>query len=157
MNTLLHAVHAAAHAGIIVMSVMNGLRHELIARIVGFNGHVTIYGSAGPLADFDDVGRAVRGLPGVLSAVPVIDGQAMATANGAAAGARQPELRQMALAATGRPEQDQRRRRPFRPGVKPGHRIGIAGSDQEVGRAHRRAVAKIERQLDHQTGGAPVK
>ncbi|MBL8692305.1 MAG: lipoprotein-releasing ABC transporter permease subunit [Rhodospirillaceae bacterium] len=72
---------------IIVMSVMNGFRHELITRIVGFNGHVTISGVAGPLSDFDDVGRAIRGLAGVTSAVPIVDGQVMATANGAATGA----------------------------------------------------------------------
>jgi len=31
---------------IIVMSVMNGFRHELLGRILGFNGHITIYSSA---------------------------------------------------------------------------------------------------------------
>lgn len=72
---------------IIVMSVMNGFRHELIGRIVGFNGHVVISGASGPMPDFDDVTRAVRGLPGVTSAVPIVDGQVMATANGTATGA----------------------------------------------------------------------
>jgi len=72
---------------IIVMSVMNGFRHELITRIVGFNGHVTIYSNAGPVPDYDDVTRSVRGLAGVTSAAPIIDGQVMATANGVATGA----------------------------------------------------------------------
>jgi lipoprotein-releasing system permease protein len=72
---------------IIVMSVMNGFRHELITRIVGFNGHVTIYSTTGPVPDYDDVVRSVRGLPGVTSASPIVDGQVMVTANGAATGA----------------------------------------------------------------------
>jgi len=29
-----------------LMSVMNGFRHELLGRILGFNGHITIYSSA---------------------------------------------------------------------------------------------------------------
>jgi lipoprotein-releasing system permease protein len=72
---------------IIVMSVMNGFRHELITRIVGFNGHVTVYGAAGPVPDYDDVTRSIRGIAGVVSAAPIIDGQVMATANGVATGA----------------------------------------------------------------------
>ncbi|MBM3546886.1 MAG: lipoprotein-releasing ABC transporter permease subunit [Alphaproteobacteria bacterium] len=72
---------------IIVMSVMNGFRHELITRIVGFNGHVTIYSNAGPVPDYDEVTRSVRGLVGVTSAAPIIDGQVMATASGVATGA----------------------------------------------------------------------
>jgi lipoprotein-releasing system permease protein len=31
---------------IIVMSVMNGFRYELINRILGFNGHITVIGRA---------------------------------------------------------------------------------------------------------------
>ncbi|MSP49985.1 MAG: lipoprotein-releasing ABC transporter permease subunit [Alphaproteobacteria bacterium] len=72
---------------IIVMSVMNGFRHELITRIVGFNGHITIYSNAGPVPDYEDVTRSVRGIGGVTSAAPIIDGQVMATANGVASGA----------------------------------------------------------------------
>ena len=72
---------------IIVMSVMNGFRHELITRIVGFNGHVTIYSQAGPVPDYEEVTKSVAGLAGVVSAAPIIDGQVMATANGIASGA----------------------------------------------------------------------
>ena len=36
---------------IIVMAVMNGFRQELLSRILGVNGHLTVYGtSAGPVA-----------------------------------------------------------------------------------------------------------
>jgi lipoprotein-releasing system permease protein len=37
---------------IVVMSVMNGFRAELLGRILGLNGHMTIYGQGGqPLTD----------------------------------------------------------------------------------------------------------
>ena len=35
---------------IIVMAVMNGFRHELLSRILGVNGHITVYGIDGELA-----------------------------------------------------------------------------------------------------------
>ena len=38
---------------IIVMSVMNGFRAELLTRILGLNGHVAVYGDRGPIAEFD--------------------------------------------------------------------------------------------------------
>ena len=72
---------------IIVMAVMNGFRAELLGRILGLNGHMTIYGQGAELADFDAVSARVRGLPGVRSATPLVEGQVLATANGVAAGA----------------------------------------------------------------------
>src|SRR5215813_14935042 len=38
---------------IIVMSVMNGFRADLLGRILGLNGHLGVYALSGPLADFD--------------------------------------------------------------------------------------------------------
>jgi lipoprotein-releasing system permease protein len=72
---------------IVVTSVMNGFRHELITRIIGFNGHVTVYGATGIVPDYEEITRKVRDIPGVAAVAPVIDGQAMATANGIGAGA----------------------------------------------------------------------
>jgi lipoprotein-releasing system permease protein len=73
---------------IIVMSVMNGFRADLIGRILGLNGHLGVYGEAGPLNDFDAAATRVRQVPGVASATPLIEGQVMATgAAGGGAGA----------------------------------------------------------------------
>ena len=72
---------------IIVMSVMNGFRHELLSRILGLNGHLGVYGHSASLADFDAVAQAVRKVPGVVSATPIVEGQVMATARGLARGA----------------------------------------------------------------------
>lgn len=72
---------------IIVMSVMNGFRAELVGRILGLNGHLTIQSDAAPvLRDFEFVAEAVGKLPGVVMANPIIEGQVMATADRGAAG-----------------------------------------------------------------------
>jgi lipoprotein-releasing system permease protein len=72
---------------IIVLAVMNGFREELLGRILGLNGHLTVYGNNQPLTDFDDIAKTVRGLPAVVTASPLVEGQVMATANGTATGA----------------------------------------------------------------------
>ncbi len=72
---------------IIVMAVMNGFRHELLGRILGLNGHISIYGAAAGMPDFDAVSGAVSEVPGVTVVNPMIEGQVMVTANGVARGA----------------------------------------------------------------------
>jgi len=72
---------------IIVMSVMNGFRADLIGRILGLNGHLAVYGETNELKDFDAVAARVREVPGVISATPLVEGQVMATSASAAAGA----------------------------------------------------------------------
>ncbi len=72
---------------IIVMAVMNGFRQELLGRILGVGGHLSVHGIERPLEDFDSLAAAVGGVEGVVSVTPVVEGQVMATANGVAAGA----------------------------------------------------------------------
>ena len=69
---------------IIVMSVMNGFRHDLMTRMLGVNGHATVQSLAGPISDYDAMAARVRAVPGVLRAAPTVDGQVLGTANGAA-------------------------------------------------------------------------
>lgn len=72
---------------IIVMSVMNGFRAELVGRILGLNGHLTIQSEAAPvIRDFEFVAEAVGKLPGVVMANPIIEGQVMATTDRGASG-----------------------------------------------------------------------
>ncbi len=89
---------------IIVMSVMNGFRHELLGRILGLNGHLSISAEGRSFTGFDEAAGTIRGLAGVVSVTPVVEGQAMATAGGAAVGAivrgiRPDDLRARALIA----------------------------------------------------------
>jgi lipoprotein-releasing system permease protein len=72
---------------IIVMSVMNGFRADLLGRILGLNGDLGVYGGAGGIADYAVATDKVRGVPGVVAAFPIVEGQVMATTDAAASGA----------------------------------------------------------------------
>ena len=72
---------------IIVMAVMNGFREELLDRILGINGHLSVYGQEKRLTGYDPMADVVRAVPGVTRVTPMIEGQVMATANGVAQGA----------------------------------------------------------------------
>ena len=72
---------------IIVMSVMNGFRAELLSRILGFNGHVFVASSPASGLDTAALTRSLSGLPGVVQAAPVIEGQVMAVGDGQVSGA----------------------------------------------------------------------
>ena len=72
---------------IVVMSVMNGFRAELMSRILGLNGHLGVRALTGELADFDPLAERLRAIPGVVGVTPIVDGQVMASANGVAGGA----------------------------------------------------------------------
>ncbi len=72
---------------IIVMAVMNGFRQELLSRILGLNGHLSVYGPPGGLQDFDTLADAVAGVEGVVVVNPMIEGQVMVTAHGVSRGA----------------------------------------------------------------------
>jgi lipoprotein-releasing system permease protein len=62
---------------IIVMSVMGGFQVDLLNRILGFNGHLGVYGAGAPLTDYDALTTRIRRVPGVVSAAPVVDGQVL--------------------------------------------------------------------------------
>ena len=89
---------------IIVMSVMNGFRADLLARILGLNGDLGVYAFTGGLSDFDAAAQTVRDLPGVTRVTPLVEGQVMATSEAGAAGAlvrgvRPADLRSLPLLA----------------------------------------------------------
>lgn len=72
---------------IIVMSVMNGFREELLSRILGLNGHMSVYGMAGRMENYDPLAARLRKIQGVVSISPMIEGHVMATARNIAQGA----------------------------------------------------------------------
>ena len=71
---------------IVVMSVMNGFRAELMSQILGVNGHLAVYGITQPIEDFDAVVARIKTVEGVIAAVPQAQGQVMVTANERSAG-----------------------------------------------------------------------
>lgn len=73
---------------IIVMSVMNGFRVELVGRILGLNGHLAVYSNSGRgITDFDPLSVRIAGIPGVVAVTPQIEGQVMAASSGLTTGA----------------------------------------------------------------------
>ena len=73
---------------IIVMSVMNGFREELLERILGINGHLSVYGPvSGQMTDYEPILDKLENLDGVVSVNALVEGQVMASANGVAKGA----------------------------------------------------------------------
>ncbi len=89
---------------IIVMAVMNGFRHELLGRILGINGHVTVHADAGSIADYETLVARLAALTEVTTAVPQVQGQVMVSRAGSVVGAlvrglRPADLRARALIA----------------------------------------------------------
>jgi lipoprotein-releasing system permease protein len=72
---------------IIVMSVMNGFRKELISKILGISGHVFVQAMDQPLTDYEDVAKRLEQIKGVKQAIPVINGQVLVSSSFASSGA----------------------------------------------------------------------
>ncbi|MBL6455201.1 lipoprotein-releasing ABC transporter permease subunit [Belnapia sp. T6] len=91
---------------IIVMSVMNGFRQELLGRILGLNGHMGVFAAdGGPVRNYDPVAEAIRRVPGVTAATPIVEGQVLLTSEqggasgGLARGIKAEDLRSKAIIA----------------------------------------------------------
>ncbi len=67
---------------VIVMSVMNGFRAELMDKIVGLNGHAIVQAYGGRLDDWQRVLADVRATPEVTEASPLIEQPLLVTFNG---------------------------------------------------------------------------
>ncbi len=76
------AVALGVAALIIVMSVMNGFRAELLDKIVGLNGHAVVQGYDGHLSDWRQISVDAKATPGVVSALPIVEQPLMAASNG---------------------------------------------------------------------------
>ncbi len=85
---------------IVVMSVMNGFRAELLGRILGFNGHVFVSGAVLDRPDRDEIIARLAKIPGVTQAEPIVEAQAIAMGPAQISGAIVRGLRPSDLAAT---------------------------------------------------------
>src|SRR5215471_4703422 len=64
---------------IIVMAVMNGFRKELLGKILGLNGHLSVQPLETPLTDWERVSDRISQIPGIVLAAPLVEGHAIAT------------------------------------------------------------------------------
>jgi len=67
---------------VIVMSVMNGFRAELLDKIVGLNGHAIVQAYGGRLDNWESVLTQVKETPEVVEASPLIEQPLLITFNG---------------------------------------------------------------------------
>jgi lipoprotein-releasing system permease protein len=83
------SVMLAVAALIIVMSVMNGFRGDLLGRLLGAQGHVFVHAAEGALVDREAtlaLAERLAATPGVVRAAPMIKGEAGARSENAFSG-----------------------------------------------------------------------
>lgn len=71
------SVTLAVAALIVVMSIMNGFRVDLTARMLGFRGHVFVAGVVVNGPDREGILSRIRAIPGVQQAFPLIESPVM--------------------------------------------------------------------------------
>ena len=71
---------------IIVTSVMNGFRAELLDKILGLNSHITIYKKDGKFVDLQKTQKYFNKIKDVKNAIPVVNGSGMIVKNGNSTG-----------------------------------------------------------------------
>ncbi|MCG8443213.1 MAG: ABC transporter permease, partial [Caulobacterales bacterium] len=89
---------------IIVMSVMNGFRDTLLSTILGVEAHAYVFASDLAPETVEEIAERVERAPGVTRVAPVIQGQAMTSANDLVSGAvvygmRKEDLEEVTLVA----------------------------------------------------------
>ena len=62
---------------IVVMAVMNGFRQELYTKLLGLNGHFIVSKFGEPFTDYDDAAKKLLNVPGVKTAMPLIEGSGL--------------------------------------------------------------------------------
>ena len=68
---------------IVVMSVMNGFRAELLNRILAVNGHLSVYAArGGTLQDYAAMAERIRKVEGVVRVSPIVQEQVLVTVKG---------------------------------------------------------------------------
>ncbi|EHD14752.1 putative lipoprotein-releasing system transmembrane protein [Commensalibacter intestini A911] len=70
---------------IVVMAVMNGFKDDLLGRILGLNGDLSVYGQMSyngpkPITDYDQLSIRMEKVPGIKSAIPFTEGQVLLSA-----------------------------------------------------------------------------
>src|SRR4030042_3833459 len=84
---LIVGVMMGVMALIVVLSVMNGFRADLMSKILGVNSHILVLSFGGPFARYGSVGKLFSNVEGVLASTPFIYSQVMVNNSGNVSGA----------------------------------------------------------------------
>ena len=72
---------------IVVMSVMNGFRTELVDRILGINGHLVVYNKNEPyISNYNQIINKISDINNVIAVTPHLEGQALAKSKSTVSG-----------------------------------------------------------------------
>ncbi|RLC23696.1 MAG: lipoprotein-releasing ABC transporter permease subunit [Deltaproteobacteria bacterium] len=80
-------VMVGAMALVVVLSVMNGFRADLMSKILGVNSHLLVLNYGGPFGDYRAVAEKTGRVPGVVALTPFIYSQVMVNNAGNVSGA----------------------------------------------------------------------
>lgn len=72
---------------VVVLSVMNGFRADLMSKILGVNSHLLVLSLTGPFSDYQEAAEKVDKVEGVIASTPFIYTQVMINNSGAVSGA----------------------------------------------------------------------
>ncbi|WCL52603.1 lipoprotein-releasing ABC transporter permease subunit [Gimibacter soli] len=81
------AIGLGVAALIVVMSVMNGFRADLMDKILGYHGHVLVQGYGQTIEKWEPLVDELKAAPGVVKVMPFTEAQVMVTKDGRAWGA----------------------------------------------------------------------
>ena len=71
---------------IVVLSVMNGFREDLMGKILGVNSHLVVLSYEGAFLDYDRIAKETGTVEGVVAATPFIYSQVMVNSQGSVSG-----------------------------------------------------------------------
>jgi len=72
---------------VVVLSVMNGFRADLMSKILGVNSHLLVLNFGGPFHDYHKTAEKIKSLDGIVAVTPFIYSQVMVGKEGNASGA----------------------------------------------------------------------
>jgi lipoprotein-releasing system permease protein len=72
---------------VVVLSVMNGFRADLMSKILGVNSHILVLSLTGPFSDYQKAAEKVDKVEGVIASTPFIYTQVMINNSGQVSGA----------------------------------------------------------------------
>ncbi len=67
---------------VVTMAVMNGVKSELINRIIGINAHISVNSATGKIQNFRMITEKIKKVEGVIQATPAVYGQSLMSVGG---------------------------------------------------------------------------